>query len=223
MPTSTAVRGYAAAPMPRPPRRMLELLGLALAACATPRPVPRVLFPFWSVRDAQLREVGCSKVVAWISKSAKTGVGASVQVSAPEGPCPVSLAEAFLELEGDQVAAVSLPPGRTLAQGDVARAYVPFLFDNEESWNRGVRQGTLVLRVTAGAARGEVRLPMVHRHFSFLREPTPSPTPGRYEVTPLEIHHIYPPEPPKKPAEPAPAPPAAVDPAAAPVPATGAP
>ncbi|MCS6899938.1 MAG: hypothetical protein RMJ98_09800, partial [Myxococcales bacterium] len=43
----------------------------------------------------------------------------------------------------------------------------PLPFDNNASWNRGEREGSLDLVVTAGEDRRSVRLPMYHRFDCF--------------------------------------------------------
>ena len=126
--------------------------------------------------------------------SGKTGVGASLQVRAPAEPCPVALFDARLEIAGRSVAAAVELPARRMGQGEVARAYLPFLFDNEASWNRGEQTGELVLRVVAGGSEELLRFAMTHQTQSFLTEAQPLVTVAP-SVDPLEVKMIAPPAP----------------------------
>ncbi len=166
-----------------------------MAACASrPAGRPRVTFPFWSVREGNALSVGCAQVIAWVSKSGKDGAGVSLQVASPEGACPVEIIEARIDLPRERIPAEQRPPPRMLGRAEVVRAYLPFLFGNDASWNRGEALATLVLRIQAGGVERELTLPMWHRPYSFLREPlantTVAPT-----VEKLELKQLYPPPP----------------------------
>lgn len=161
----------------RAARHALAGLAIVAAGCITPpAPKPRISFPFWSVREARGTKVGCAQVIAWVSKSGKDGLGVSVQVASPEADCPVSIDEASVETSSLSVNASPLPPSRTVAKGEVVRAYLPFLFDNEAAWNRGDLEAKLVLHVTAGGEGRELQVPMIQKPYSFLREPATTST-----------------------------------------------
>ncbi len=167
----------------------VRLAVLAVAAelgCAPVKPQvgPRLAFPFWTVADARPRVVGCAQVVLWISKTGKRGLGASLALTAPAGPCQVRLESAKLFVAGRPVARAAVPPPLFLGKGEVVRDYLPFFFDNEAAWNRGDREGRLELAVAAGTARVTLTAPLFERVYPFLGVPS-EPTPGKYTVTPI--------------------------------------
>lgn len=67
--------------------------------------------------------------------------------------------------------------------------YLGFAFDNERTWNEGVRTGALELVVSAEGARRELAYPMVHAWDGW-HAPTyepPRPLPGAGSAMPLAV------------------------------------
>src|SRR5258706_1574205 len=126
-------------------RRALRFLAFVLTAlaCLATSPIrSERAYPMWKIQSLGARRVGCAVVDIWISKSGKEGVGASVSMRrAASGPCRVRFVEAELDA-GGPVPAHALPAEQDLDEAD-RFFYIPFVFDNEASWNRGVREGSL--------------------------------------------------------------------------------
>ncbi len=152
-------------------RRAGFLLVVALASigCARVKPEvgPRLAFPFWTVTSASPRQVGCALLTAWISKTGKAGLGLSLSVTSPKGPCQVRLERARLFVGGREVADAAPPPPTTLGEKEVVRDYLPFFFDNNRAWNEHRRSGELLLAISAGGATQTLHYRLYQRNYPF--------------------------------------------------------
>jgi hypothetical protein len=139
----------------------LAVLAAAAVSIATPAPRHARNYPSWRVESLGARQVGCARFDAWIAKSGKRGVGITVELVARE-TCPVRVSAAQLMVGGERVTTLRLPEARTLEAGETTHAYLPFEFDNEAAWNRGVRNGQLELEIVAAGTSRRVALALVH-------------------------------------------------------------
>jgi len=135
--------------------------------------------------------VGCAQAKAWVSRSGKAGAGVSLQLQSADPGCRAQVVEAWLRLPSQDVAAEPLPPAITPGARPV-QLYLPFLFDNEGSWNRGERSAELVVRLEAGPVRQELRLPLRHQVTSILSEPRLTARPEGLAVDPITRDDVQP-------------------------------
>lgn len=129
--------------------QVTALAAAALASVATSRsPVtyPRN-YPSWEITGTKVREIGCGRVVAWVSKSGKQGVGLSLAVTEDRAPCELHVVSAALVIGGARI-----PAAPTVRDG-AGNLYVPFAFDNEAKWNADDRRGELELEVESMGER----------------------------------------------------------------------
>jgi hypothetical protein len=105
--------------------------------------------------------MGCAGAEGWVARSSKTGMGFTLHI-VPDAGCMVQLTGAQFKLPGQGIAAsLVLPRPLTSVEQHV---YLPFLFDNEGSWNRGEREGNLELAFLVNGAPEVWKLPMIHRN-----------------------------------------------------------
>jgi hypothetical protein len=163
----------------RPAPRWAQGLGVLLAgvaSMATEQP-PERGFALWGPDGAGSRAVGCATVEAWVSKSAKTGLGLTLGARARgrEPACTVAVEDATLYLSSGQEVrpGAALPRELTIGDGSQAEGggsiYLPFAFDNNHAWNTGVRSATL--RVTLrgqGEARVTWDVPLAQRYEGYM-------------------------------------------------------
>jgi hypothetical protein len=120
-----------------------------LASLATSGPVYRRNFPRWTLEPEATRELGCANGEIWFMKSGKQGAGATLQLSSREQVCRVQITKAALHLGTQAVAAAGLPISVALSnEAPTREAYLAFLFDGNDAWNAGRREGTLQLELT---------------------------------------------------------------------------
>lgn len=142
-------------PASRPPPRWAQAITVVFAAAASLATSPVRLtrgYPAWIVAGPAKRDVGCGQVEAWISKSGKQGLGATLRfTSATESACYVKITGAQVALAGDTIGTlVALPTA--VAPPPAAYVYLPFGFDNEAAWND--RRNAAELRLTLAPAGG---------------------------------------------------------------------
>ncbi len=119
---------------------------LALAACGGPiRAYPR-----WILGDGSRFAADCLEAEAFVRTSGKTGVGVTVALRS-RATCAVRITRAELIFD-DGRAAAELPPAEELPGRSLAYAWLPFAFDNNAAWNRGVHHGRFELDVAIGDA-----------------------------------------------------------------------
>jgi hypothetical protein len=175
------------APAPASPRRpWLDRASVLVAAIASMATSPaRRPFVAWQVTAPAVRQAGCARIQVWTAKSGKTGVGVGIGRADATGEwrtCRVLLERASLRV-GDRDVATSAVTQPVEAQ-DI---YVPFLFDNEASWNAGERTGMLRLELLAGGERVVLVVPLLHGwHREEHDAPSPPPQP-RPRPAPLPL------------------------------------
>lgn len=130
----------------------------ALACMATPAPQYPRNYPAWTLTSGQTQTMGCAHGKAWVSKSGKTGVGLSLQVTRKAQPCAVRFQSARLVLDG----APPVPSSRVPNEGDSV-LYIPFPFDNNRMWNNEIRSGTFELALRINGEPVTWSLGAVHR------------------------------------------------------------
>jgi hypothetical protein len=167
--------------------------GVLIVCAATPRapPVPPPPVPMWKVPADEI-QLACGTATAWVAKSGKTGIGLTVRVvpRAADQPCPAVI-NATLRFADGTVTGVPVvtkaieelgppPPGDFRDRRHEPKSipgtmfhYLGFEFDNEERWNRGDRNATLELAITAGGELRAAKLPAAHVETDF-------PRPGRW-------------------------------------------
>lgn len=143
------------------------VLFAALASLATSR--PQVGYPYWRVseigdQESPVRESGCVAIQAAVVRSGKQGLGVLL---VDRSRCAVRLIAARVRVgaplpDGSgKVQVVDAVPYPTW-DGDRS-VYLAFEFDNERTWNEGVRSGVLQLVVEAeGEPRATLSFEMVH-------------------------------------------------------------
>jgi len=114
------------------------------------------------------------EIRVWISKSGKEGLGATVEarIDSSRGECVASVEDARLVIDGTAIDPAAPPPSATMAGGEPAYLYLPFIFDNEAMWNDGRVRGTLHLAMKIDCGRpaaldgtgGRIQLDMPIRH-----------------------------------------------------------
>lgn len=155
-------------------RARLAVVALfAFFSVATPAPRTERGFPFWKLERGEGIPVGCARLTAWISKSGKEGAGLSIRAvdasgGAPGG-CAVEITAAELRIGSRTVAGEGLPRRGTAGTAAVD-LYVPFVFDNEASWNAGERTGSVRIVGAAGGVPIDVVLPARHEHEGYHRD-----------------------------------------------------
>ncbi len=163
-------------PSSPPPKglRAAAVLFAAAASIATPAPQMRRNYPAWELAT-QTSRVGCAELTAWVSKSGKQGLGITLELVSIEHGCRVEFDAAEIDVGGQRVAALSLPPALSLEAPQ--RVYLPFAFDNEAAWNDGRREGQFRLALRARGAPERFRTRMTHLrlspHVRVEREPHP--------------------------------------------------
>lgn len=150
----------------------VSVIALACAATSAPR-YPRN-FPTWEIQGDVAVESSCAEAMAWVVKSGKSGIGITVATRAlSTAGCTVSIPRAELNLAGRPITATAGPASIELASCEVGHFYLPFAFDNEAAWNRGVRSGDFYIELVMDGdrhswqLRGEQRLRSYHvkRHY----------------------------------------------------------
>lgn len=174
------------------PLLRLTVIAVAVVLCsATSAPryrYPRS-FPTWRAEGPASRVTACAEVKAWISKSGKQGIGATVRLTGRgERACRAEVASARFAVGQTGVAAAALPTSVVVQPDAVQYFYLPFAFDNEAAWNRGDRRGELVVALVFDGVPGpELRVAFEHRrdrahdrvdyHQPRLLPPAPQPAP----------------------------------------------
>jgi hypothetical protein len=123
------------------------LCAAVVASVATAQPEPP-RFVAWQVQGSTELRAGCARLQIWTSKSGKTGAGFSIALAEPapvDESCKVTIERAELSIAARTVEA-ALPPTK-LRELTERGTYLPFLFDNEATWNAGERQGSLRLQL----------------------------------------------------------------------------
>lgn len=175
-----------ASPPSRPVRTVVAVLAVIACVATSPPRFPRQ-FPYWEVAGRS-QEIVCARITPGVSKSGKRGVGLTLVVRglAQQG-CRVRIAAARLYLfsasAGDRRAdgaptesapAIEfrpdldpqkpLPVAVDVEAGQAAQLYLPFLFDNNDMWNRHLRQGRFAIDlIVAGKIQETWHVPAVHR------------------------------------------------------------
>jgi hypothetical protein len=164
-----------------PAPRWFQVGGVLLAAVAslaTSGPTYPRAYPRWEITRPTELSFPCARVWPFVARSGKEGVGLGMEVLG-EG-CEV-------RAEARMIVGASIIEGRSApvqAELRPLHLYIPLPFDNNASWNRGERDGTLELLVIAGEERRAVRLPMHHRFDCFYEH--------RYRARPLAKPHFTP-------------------------------
>jgi len=142
----------------------------AFASLATPAPRYPRNYPAWELTSGQAKVQGCADAIAWVSKSGKSGVGLTIEIRT-RGPCRVRISRAVLVLaDGKEVAGQVKEPADAAGGVGDRYLYLPFLFDNNEAWNRGVRQGRFDLTLVVEERSTRWSLDAVHRMDGFHRD-----------------------------------------------------
>ena len=135
-----------------------------LASLATSGPVYRRDYPRWTVASQPVRELGCATAEIWFMKSGRQGAGATLQLSTRERACSVQITGAELDLNGLTVPASTLPAPILLStDAPTEHAYVAFVFDGNETWNSGRREGTLHVALTANGGPQAWDVPVINK------------------------------------------------------------
>lgn len=109
------------------------------------------VYDVWAVSQPRPREVGCFRIEPWVSQSARDGVGLSVRVEGrDEAPCEVEIRGARLLIGETRVEAPLLPAPMRLTRRNAVTFRVPFVFDDRAAWDRGEREGVLLVESRAG-------------------------------------------------------------------------
>jgi hypothetical protein len=122
--------------------RQLGALALTSLAClATSRPRE---YPAWQPDEPAELRLGCAQAALSVPKSGKEGLGVTIRlVREGEVRCTVRLTAATFVAGPDTVSFAGEPEPRTIDRELAQYLYVPLAFDNNASWNRGVRHGVL--------------------------------------------------------------------------------
>lgn len=169
------------APAPRGVQAAAVLVA-SVASIATSAPMTRRGFAVWQL-DRDERIAGCARVMPFVVKSGKEGVGINVRVSTSMPGCAVSIA-GVLRAGGHDYP--SDPPVSTTAP---SHAYLAFVFDDEAVWNDGVRDGELelVVRDASGETRHKFPLRYVHEGDHPWVKHGESRFPTRASAAPLDV------------------------------------
>ena len=158
------------------PVRVMVAAVAVLACVATPAPRQPRHFPMWQVDNAP-REFSCARIAPVVSKSGKTGAGLTLVVRGlGPGTCRVQVESATMSFVAPQGISPATSPATSptvapavpmtgehateVADGQLTRLYLPFVFDNNELWNRQVHRGQFALElVVNGRAQPAWQLP----------------------------------------------------------------
>jgi hypothetical protein len=123
----------------------LLILTVAALACLATSPARRLRrFPEWHVTTNSTTTVGCALLESWVSRTVKTGVGLSLELTGTHGACELSLLHAALHGVGRPVEGSPFAP-IIVREGERSQTYLPFVFDANAAWNAGVREVELEL------------------------------------------------------------------------------
>jgi hypothetical protein len=147
-----------------------RLCALGLAAffsIATPAPSLVRRYPEWRILADNRLPLTCATAHAWVSKTGKEGLGLTVRIT-PTAACAVTVRDARLLVDGQEVVAASLPPRQTMREAEAVHVYLAFPFDGQAVWNRQVRTAKLRLTLAGGtdvepAAPVAWELPLFYR------------------------------------------------------------
>ncbi len=148
-------------------------LGFAVVvSVATSRPltITTTSFPAWEVAE---REVACRaglEVRPWFAKSGEEGAGLVLRFDVVDGKQrTVGVERAQLHLSPRENAGdaaefvVDAQPVASITVDDHASIYVPFLFDNEDAWNEGLRDATVIVELRVDDQPAELEYRARHR------------------------------------------------------------
>jgi len=138
----------------------LLLVAVGVAGCGDAQHPRR--YPRWTTQSAVLEPVwrDCVGVRAFVRKSGKQGIGVTLEVRS-RTDCPLVVTRAHLDLSDGTVAEGELLPLAPLRGRSLLFLWMPVRFDGNAAWNRGTRNGTLVLELAiAGVAQQPVTFPM---------------------------------------------------------------
>lgn len=159
-------------PRSREDRGWKRFASVALAGVASmatsPPPIARG-FPSWKVPDtasgSATKTLDCASFEVWVAKSGKTGFGAMLHVRGDRS-CTAQIRQATFEYPRERVGTAATLPA-TITAGTVdapGTLYLPFAFDNEASWNRGERHGTLKIEIATAEHQETWVVPLDHVH-----------------------------------------------------------
>lgn len=158
-------------PLAAPPRLRaaaptMVLLAAGASLASMPPRYPRN-YPTWTVSAEGTRTLRCANLDAWVSKSGKEGFGLTLRMqNLTEEPCQVTFEGATFMAEGVQIEGV-LPAPITLSPFHLEPTYVPFAFNNEKLWNKGIQKGSLRLELQVDGQSASWVMPLVERFDSF--------------------------------------------------------
>ena len=148
--------------------RIVRADPLAAAELRRPPPIARG-FPSWKVPDtasgSATKTLDCASFEVWVAKSGKTGFGAMLHVRG-DHLCTAQIRQATFEYPRERVGTAATLPA-TITAGTVdapGTLYLPFAFDNEASWNRGERHGTLKIEIATAEHQETWVVPLDHVH-----------------------------------------------------------
>lgn len=175
----------------------LTVLAASAASVATPAPRQVRAYPTWELNGSSEQFIRCASVRPFIARSGKQGVGVGFEVVGSAG-CQVTAAARVL-IEGQTFEIAGPPAVVDPSPSELRYLYVPILFDNEASWNDGVRAAELELDVTAGGEPRRWRVPMTHRFDGYFEDRHARPLPSGVSTPPRPPGSPPPPTPPPSP------------------------
>ncbi|MFP4600883.1 MAG: hypothetical protein ACOC9J_03050 [Persicimonas sp.] len=123
-------------------------------------------FPSWEISERTVVCLAGMEVRPWFAKSGEVGAGLVLRFDVVDGqPREIAVGRAQLQLsEHDDAGAsakavVGAEPVSSILVEESRSLYVPFLFDNEDAWNEGLRDATVTidLRIDDEPAQLEYR------------------------------------------------------------------
>jgi len=142
--------------------RAAAVLFTAAASLATTQARQVRLYPMWTVVDGGDARFACADLHTWVVKSGKEGAGVMVRITG-RGAGSVAIEDARFEVGPASHPAVTRAPGFAMVPGVASDAYVGFAFDGEDAWQRGTRDGLVVMRVAACGEETELRVRVAYR------------------------------------------------------------